>query len=64
MSSSRLKPSVTPVTAFAARLRDRPWNFLNCASSDSRLATIVLGFDLHGYFAPVFPAFFFKTSPV
>src|SRR5438093_255980 len=27
MSSSRLKPSVTPVTALATRLRARPWNF-------------------------------------
>src|SRR6185503_6498722 len=41
MSSSRLKPSVTPATALAIRLRDRPWNFLNCASSEARFATSV-----------------------
>jgi hypothetical protein len=28
------------------------------------LASIFDRLDLHGYFAPVFPAFFFSTSPV
>src|SRR4030095_12056342 len=41
MSSSRLKPSVTPRTAFAIRLRDSPWNLRNCASSEARFATSV-----------------------
>src|SRR6185436_14588826 len=41
MSSSRLNPSVTPRTALAIRLRDRPWNFRNCGSSDPRFATSV-----------------------
>ena len=39
MSSSFLKPSVTPVTALATRLRARPWNFFSCASSRSSFAT-------------------------
>src|SRR5436190_15932022 len=38
MSSSFLKPSVTPVTALATRLRARPWNFRG-VSSRSSLAT-------------------------
>src|SRR5438093_4137592 len=39
MSSSRLKPSVTPVTALAMRLRARPWNFASSGLSVTRLAT-------------------------
>ena len=30
----------------------------------SVLAPIAFGSNLHGYFAPVLPAFFFSTSPV
>ena len=41
MSSSRLKPSVTPVTALATRLRARPWNLPSCGSSVRSLATQV-----------------------
>src|SRR5678815_4139799 len=41
MSSSFLKPSVTPVTAFATRLRARPWNFPSAGSSRSNFATTV-----------------------
>src|SRR5262245_50502517 len=33
MSSSFLKPSVTPATAFATRLRARPWNFASSGLS-------------------------------
>src|SRR4029453_8343407 len=33
MSSSRLKPSVTPATALAMRLRDRPCSLPSCGSS-------------------------------
>ena len=41
MSSSFLKPSVTPVTALATRLRARPWNLPSAGSSRSSVATIV-----------------------
>src|SRR5262245_60172249 len=39
MSSSFLKPSVTPATALATRLRARPWNFFSVASSRASDAT-------------------------
>src|SRR5581483_8478659 len=39
MSSSRLNPSVTPVTALATRLRARPWNFAIDESSTVGRAT-------------------------
>src|SRR5215831_9893179 len=39
MSSSFLKPSVTPLTAFAIRLRARPWYLLSSGSSRSVFAT-------------------------
>src|SRR5262245_29277113 len=39
MSSSFLKPSVTPVTAFATRLRASPWNLPRPGSSRSVFAT-------------------------
>src|SRR4051812_7921198 len=42
MSSSFLKPSVTPSTALAARLRARPWYFASSGLSDSREACSVL----------------------
>src|SRR6185503_13156944 len=38
MSSSRLKPSVTPATALATRLRARPWNLPRPGSSPTREA--------------------------
>src|SRR6266850_4321463 len=41
MSSSFLKPSVTPVTALATRLRARPWNLPSAGSSRSVFATSV-----------------------
>src|SRR5688572_5965308 len=41
MSSSFLKPSVTPATALATRLRARPWNLPSCGSSRCSLATSV-----------------------
>src|SRR5918998_5502483 len=41
MSSSFLKPSVTPVTALATRLRARPWNLRSSPSSRSSEATSV-----------------------
>src|SRR6266581_2990721 len=41
MSSSFLKPSVTPITALATRLRARPWNLPSAGSSRSSVATIV-----------------------
>src|SRR5450759_685981 len=39
ISSSRLKPSVTPVTALATRLRPRPWNLPSSLSSRMVLAS-------------------------
>src|SRR5688572_25413503 len=39
MSSSFLKPSVTPATALATRLRARPWNFPSSGSSRDSFAT-------------------------
>src|SRR6185295_13843422 len=42
MSSSFLKPSVTPATALAARLRARPWYFASSGLSDSREACSTL----------------------
>src|SRR6476469_5888216 len=39
MSSSRLKPSVTPSTALAMRLRARPWNLLDSGLSPMFVAT-------------------------
>src|SRR4029077_8502831 len=42
MSSSFLKPSVTPSTALAARLRARPWYFARSGLSDSRDACSTL----------------------
>src|SRR5215510_11065119 len=39
MSSSRLKPSVTPVTAFATRLRDSPCSAPSAGSSLAVFAT-------------------------
>src|SRR5262245_5379951 len=39
MSSSFLNPSVTPETAFATRLRARPWNLRSSSSSRESLAT-------------------------
>src|SRR5580765_4629948 len=39
MSSSFLKPSVTPSTALATRLRARPWNLPSCGSAVAVLAT-------------------------
>src|SRR5215470_16642271 len=39
MSSSFLKPSVTPTMAFAIRLRARPWNFPSSGSSVAGFAT-------------------------
>src|SRR4051812_5590582 len=45
------------------RTRLGPRDALALAKLDAA-STIVFGFDLHGYFAPVFPAFFFSTSPV
>src|SRR5579872_2009746 len=39
MSSSFLKPSVTPATAFATRLRARPWNLPSPGSSVARVAS-------------------------
>src|SRR5262245_45130476 len=41
MSSSFLKPSVTPNTALATRLRASPWNFARSASGRSSDATRV-----------------------
>src|SRR5262245_39491373 len=39
MSSSFLNPSVTPETAFATRLRARPWNLRSSSSSRESFAT-------------------------
>src|SRR5436190_9821127 len=41
MSSSFLKPSVTPDTALATRLRARPWYLPSSESSDTHFATSV-----------------------
>src|SRR5512133_1736386 len=41
MSSSLLKPSVTPATALATRLRANPWNLPSSGSSDTHFASSV-----------------------
>src|SRR4249920_3303334 len=45
MSSSRLNPAVTPSTAFAIRLRARPWNLPSSGSGRERDATSSLPFS-------------------